>query len=80
MGNNPKIRVSKSAHNTIDVVIYDMPNMKLVDWFVLMDIWGSKGYDRFGDNGLYFELPKNMYDIIPNLPFIKRFGIEVEMQ
>ena len=73
----PKIAISKSAHGTIDVVIYDMPDTKLVDWFSLVDVWGSPGYDRYGDNGLYFELPKELYDIIPLLPFVSKYNINI---
>lgn len=75
--NNPRIRISKSAHKTTDVVIYDMPTIKLVDWFSLIDIWGSRGYDRFGDDGLYFELPEEMYDVIEKLPFISKYHIKI---
>lgn len=75
--NNPRIKISKSAHGTIDVVIYDMPSTKLVDWFALVDVWGSPGYDRFHDDGLYFELPKELYDIIGRLPFISKYHITV---
>lgn len=78
--NNPKIKISKSAHGTTDVVIYDMPRIKLVDWFALIDIWGSRGYDRFHDDGLYFELPKELYDIIENLPFISKYHITVNKE
>lgn len=73
----PKIVLYRSAHGTIDTVIYNMPNTKLVDWFSLVDIWGSWGYDRYNDGGLYFELPKELYDIIPTLPFVSRYHIEV---
>lgn len=73
----PRIEIYKSVHGTIDVTIYDMPNTKLVDWFSLVDVWGSRGYDRYGDNGLYFELPKELYDIIPALPFVSKYHIEV---
>lgn len=73
----PEIKMWKSAHRTIDVVIYNMPDIKLVGWFELMDIWGSRGYDRFRDGGLYFELPGYMFDIIPDLPFVKRYVITV---
>ena len=73
----PEIHLSKSVHGTADAVIFDMPNTKLVDWFSLIDIWGSPGYDRFNDGGLYFEIPKEMYDIIPKLPFISKYQIKV---
>ena len=73
----PKIVLYKSAHRTTDAVIYDMPNRKLLDWFSLVDIWGSPGYDRYNDGGLYFELPKELYDIIPTLPFVSRYNIEI---
>ena len=76
--NKPLIRIFKSAYGTIDVVIYNISNIQIVNWFALMDIWSSRGYDRFNDNGLYFELQKEMYDIIPDLPFIHRFAIVVK--
>lgn len=74
---NPRIEISRSAHKTCDVVIFDMPNTKLVDWFSLIDIWHSPGYDRFHNGGLYFEIPMEMYDAIPSLPFVSRFHIEI---
>ena len=73
----PEIHLYKSAHGTADAVIFDMPKTKLVDWFSLIDVWGSPGYDRFNNGGLYFEIPKEMYDIIPNLPFISKYHIKV---
>ena len=76
--NSPRIWLSKSAHGTLDVVIYDMPKTKIVDWFSLVDVWGSPGYDRFHDGGLYFELPINLREIIPTLPFVSHYGITVE--
>lgn len=74
---NPKITISKSAHGTADVVVYNLPSIKMVDFFMLLDIWGSKGYDRFNDDGLYFEVPIFMYDIIEDIPFVKINHIEV---
>ena len=73
----PKIVVSKSVHKTVDVVVYNLPSIKMVDFFALLDIWGSKGYDRFNDDGLYFEVPEFVYDIIEDIPFIKTNHIEV---
>lgn len=75
--NSPKITISKSAHGTADVVVYNLPSIKMVDFFMLFDIWGSKGYDRFNDDGLYFEVPTFVYDIIEDIPFIKTNHIEV---
>lgn len=73
-----RIVISKSAHTrSVDVVVYNLPSIKMVDWFALMDIWGSKGYDRFNDGGLYFELPAFIYNEIENLPFVKMNGLEV---
>lgn len=73
----PKIEIYKSVHGTTDVIIYDIPNKKIADWFSMVDVWGSRGYDRFDNCGLYFELPKELYDIIPALPFVDRYHIEV---
>ena len=75
--NNPKITISKSVHGTADVVVYNLPSTKMVDFFMLFDIWGSRGYDRFNDDGLYFEVPVFVYDIIEDVPFIKTNHIEV---
>lgn len=75
--NNPKITISKSAHGTADVVVYNLPSTKMVDFFMLLDIWGSKGYDRFNDDGLYFEVPAFVYDIIEDIPFIQTNHIKV---
>lgn len=77
MTNKPKIVISKSVHNTVDVVVYELPSTKMVDFFMLLDIWGSKGYDRFNDNGLYFEVPTFVYDAIEEIPFVKTNRIEV---
>ena len=75
--NEPVIAVSKSAHGTVDVVVYDLPSIKMVEFFSLLDIWGSKGYDRFEDGGLYFEVPNFVYDVIDDLPFIRTNNIRV---
>lgn len=75
--NAPKIIISKSAHGTVDVVVYNLPSIKMVDFFMLLDIWGSKGYDRFNDGSLYFEVPAFMYDIIENIPFVKTKNIKI---
>lgn len=75
--NEPVIAVSKSAHGTVDVVVYDFPSIKMVEFFSLLDIWGSKGYDRFEDGGLYFEVPNFVYDIVDDLPFIRTNNIRV---
>ena len=73
-----KIRISRSAHGTTDVVIYNLRSIKMVDFFELLDIWGSKGYDRFDDGGLYFEVPSFVYDNIEELPFVSREQITIE--
>lgn len=74
----PKIRLYKSAHGTVDAIIYDMPSINIVNWFSLIDIWGSRGYDCFNDGGLYFEIPMELYDIIPDLHFVKQYNIVIE--
>lgn len=76
--NNPVIKISPSAHGTLDVVVYDLPNTKMVDWFSLMDIWGSWGFDRFNDGGLYFELPLWCKDMLKEVPFIRSNNIKIE--
>ncbi len=73
-----KIVISKSAHKTVDIVVYNLPSIKMVDFFSMLDIWGSKGYDRFNDEGLYFEVPEFVYDNIENIPFIKTNSIQIE--
>ena len=75
--NKPKIVISKSAHGTVDVVVYNLPSTKMVDFFMLLDIWSSRGYDRFNDDGLYFEVPSFVYDIIDDIPFVKTNNIEI---
>lgn len=75
--NNARITISKSAYGTADVVVYDLPSTKMVDFFMLFDIWGSRGYDRFNDDGLYFEVPAFVYDIIKDIPFIRTNSIIV---
>ena len=75
---NPRILMWKSVHGSTDVVIYDMPDINIVKWFELVDIWGSRGYDRFNDGGLFYELPKELYDIIPNLYFVKKYSIKID--
>ena len=76
--NEKKVRVSKSAYGTADVVVYNLPSIKMVDFFALLDVWGSKGYDRFNDGGLYFEVPMFVYENIECIPFLQMNGIVVE--
>ena len=76
--NEKKVRISKSVHGTADVVIYNLPSIKMVDFFALLDVWGSKGYDRFNDGGLYFEVPMFVYENIESIPFLKANRILVE--
>ena len=76
--NEKKVRISKSAYGTVDVVVYNLPSIKMVDFFSLLDIWGSKGYDRFNDGGLYFEVPMFVYENIENIPFLKTNDIFIE--
>lgn len=75
--NRPRIAIGKSCYGTANVVVYNLPSTKMVDFFMLLDIWGQKGYDRFNDDGLYFEVPAFVYDIIEEIPFIKINHIEV---
>ena len=76
--NEKKVRISKSVHGTANVVIYNLPSIKMVDFFALLDVWGSKGYDRFNDGGLYFEVPVFVYENIESIPFLKANRILVE--
>lgn len=76
--NEKKVRISKSAHGTADVVIYNLPSVKMVDFFAILDVWGSKGYDRFNDGGLYFEVPMFVYENIESIPFLKANRILIE--
>lgn len=76
--NEKKVRISKSVHGTANVVIYNLPSIKMVDFFALLDVWGSKGYDRFNDGGLYFEVPMFVYENIESIPFLKANRILVE--
>ena len=72
------IRVSKSAHGTTDVVLYNINDTNVTNFFWNLDIWGSKGYDRFHDGGIYFEYPSFVYDFIEAMPFISREQIILE--
>ena len=76
--NEKKVRISRSAYGTADVVVYNLPSIKMVDFFSLLDVWGSKGYDRFDDGGLYFEVPMFVYENIENIQFLKTSGILIE--
>ena len=76
--NEKKVRISRSAYGTADVVIYNLPSIKMVDFFFFFDVWGSKGYDRFDDGGLYFEVPMFVYENIENIPSSKTSGILIE--
>ena len=76
--NEKKVRISKSVHGTANVVIYNLPSIKMVAFFALLDVWGSKGYDRFNDGGLYFEVPMFVYENIESIPFLKANRILVE--
>ena len=76
--NEKKVRISRSAYGTADVVVYNLPSIKMVDFFSLLDVWGSKGYDRFDDGGLYFEVPMFVYENIENITFLKTSGILIE--
>lgn len=76
--NEKKVRISKSVHGTANVVIYNLPSIKMVDFFALLDVWGSKGYDRFNDGGLYFEVPMFVYENIESIPFLKANRILIE--
>lgn len=76
--NEKKVKISKSAHGTADVVIYNLPSIKMVEFFALLDLWGSRGYDRFNDGGLYFEVPMFVYENIDSIPFLKSNRILIE--
>ena len=76
--NEKKVRISRSAYGTADVVVYNLPSIKMVDFFSLLDVWGSKGYDRSDDGGLYFEVPMFVYENIENIQFLKTSGILIE--
>ena len=76
--NEKKVRISRSAYGTADVVVYNLPSIKMVDFFSLLDVCGSKGYDRFDDGGLYFEVPMFVYENIENIQFLKTSGILIE--
>lgn len=73
------IRVFRSAHGTCDIVVYNKEkHLGLVDFFGRFDIWGSHGYDRFNDGGVYFEVPAFMYEIIDEIPYIPRNNLKIE--
>lgn len=78
MENTPTIKVYRSCYRTINVFLYNITD-DVKAWFSMMDVWGSQGYDRFKDGGIFYELPNDFYDLIQELPFIKRKRITVEM-
>lgn len=74
---NDIVRVSQSAHGTCDIVVY-ATDIAMVDFFRHFDVWGANGYDRFHDGGIYFEVPSFMYDLIEEIPYIRRSHIKIE--
>lgn len=72
----PKIVIRKKPRS-LDVVLYNMPNTKIVDWFALVDVYGERGTELH-DGGLQFELPLILEDVIHRLPFVQNYGITVE--
>ena len=78
--NNPRIKVWRSGHGTTDVTVYGLHRKEMVEFFGLFDIWGSHGYNRWNDGGLYFECPGFFYDIVEGIPFIQRDRIIVEKE
>lgn len=65
------IRMTPSIYkNSLDVVLYKITDKDIIRWFQMVDIWGGKGYDRFNDGGIYFEIPIELKDIIPKLRFV----------
>jgi hypothetical protein len=71
------IKLFKTSHNTCDAVLYNAPN-KIIELFRGFDIWGSKGYDRFNDGGIYFEIPVELKPIIKDIPVINRNGVFIQ--
>ena len=71
-----RIDISKNIHGTADVVVY-CDEKGAFDWFRFLDVWGSAGYDRFDDGGIYFEINADVARNIPNMAFVRHCGAEV---
>lgn len=74
-----RIEISKNIHGTADVVVY-CDEKGAFDWFRFLDVWGSAGYDRFGDGGLYFEMDADVAKSIPKMAFIRHSNAEVNFE
>ena len=74
-----RICISKNIHGTADVLVY-CDEKGAFDWFRFLDVWGSTGYDRFNDGGLYFEMDVDTVKAIPKMAFIRHCGAEVEFE
>jgi len=73
-----RIDIRKNVHGNADVVVY--ADNGVFDWFRFLDIWGSRGYDRFGDGGLYFEVPEEVAKAIPKMAYVRHSGAEIKIE
>lgn len=72
------IQISKSAHGTIDIILGGLnDNEPIRNWFSMLDIWGSRGYDRYHTNTIYFEIPAVFEHVIEAAPFVKFNHIDI---
>ena len=74
-----RIVISKNIHGNADVVVY-CDEKGAYDWFRHLDVWGSVGYDRFNDGGLYFEMYIDTAKAIPKMAFVCHSGAKVEFE
>ena len=74
-----RIEISNDIHGMADVVVY-CDEKGAFDWFRFLDVWGSTGYDRFGDGGLYFEMDVDVAKAIPNMAFVRHCRAEVVIE
>ena len=72
------INISRSAYKTLDVTLGNLDDIEDVcQWFAMISIWGTSGYDRYHNNTLYYEIPEAFYDVIEECAFIRKYGIKV---
>ena len=74
----PFIVLTKSAHGTVDAILYNIDDDEMINWFSMIDVCGSKGWDKYNDSGIYFEIPRSFYEVVPDIPFVQNNHIVVE--
>ena len=78
------VHISRSAHDTTNVVSYDFANSRLNNFLWVFDVWDSSGhFSLCSDNKskkISFECSSEFYDLASTDTFIqafKRMGVEV---